>query len=140
MISRTERVTTYAVLILFSVVVVIPVALLILTALSPKANGGLTPTDLHWGNFITAWQRSDFGHHLGLSLILASTTTLATIVIAPLAAYGIAILQVPGHKVVFILFLAGIMIPLEGIIVPLYFTMRSTPFASTIGSLVLAQV
>lgn len=31
------------------------------------------------------------------------------------------------------MFLAGIMIPLEGIIVPLYFTMRSTPFASTVA-------
>jgi raffinose/stachyose/melibiose transport system permease protein len=31
------------------------------------------------------------------------------------------------------------MIPLEGIIVPLYFTMRSTPFASTVVALIIAH-
>ena len=97
-------------------------------------------TDLRWQNFADAWQRSDFGSHLILSLVLAGTVTVVTVLIAPLAAYAIAVLKIPGHRALFALFLVGIMIPLEGIIVPLYFTMRATPFASTIGSLIIAQV
>jgi raffinose/stachyose/melibiose transport system permease protein len=140
MIGRAERVASYVVLIVFAAVVFVPIALLLLTALSPQPNGQIVLTDLRWQNFADAWQRSDFGSHLILSLVLAGTVTLVTVLIAPLAAYSIAVLKIPGHRALFALFLVGIMIPLEGIIVPLYFTMRATPFASTIGSLIIAQV
>lgn len=140
MIGRSERILGYAILIVFSIVVLVPVVMLLLTALSPMANGQITISDLQFGNFADAWQQSDFGSHVMLSVVLALTVTAATVVITPLAAYGIGILRIPGHRLLFFLFIAGIMIPLEGILVPLYFTMRTLPFASTIGALIVAQI
>lgn len=140
MIGRLEKTISYAVLVGFAIVVMIPVVMLILTALSPELNGQIVLTDLRWGNFVTAWNQSNFGSHLALSLVLTASASLATVVISPMAAYAIGIVKIPGHRALFVLFLVGIMIPLEGIIVPLYYTMRATPFASTVGSLIIAQI
>ncbi len=139
MISRRERILNLTVLIFMSAVVLIPISLLVLAALSPTANGRPALDDLRWENFVIAWQQSDFGSHLLVSLTVSLVVVAITLVITPLAAYGLAVLKAPGHKWVFLVFLAGIMIPLEGIIVPLYFTMRSTPFASTVVALIIAH-
>jgi len=139
-IGRFERIVGYAILTIFSAIVLFPVLMLVLTAISPSGSGRIGVTDLRWDNFVIAWQQSDFGSHLLLSLVLAISVSVVTVLITPLAAYAIGVLRIPGHRMLFILFLAGIMIPLEGIIVPLYFTMRTTPFASTIGSLIIAQI
>jgi raffinose/stachyose/melibiose transport system permease protein len=139
MISRRERVMNIAILSFMSAIVLIPLGLLLAAATSPTPNGRPAFTDLRWENFAIAWERSNFGSHLLLSLTLSLTVVLITLAITPLAAYGLAVLRAPGHKWVFFLFLAGIMIPLEGIIVPLYFTMRSTPLASTVGALIIAH-
>lgn len=140
MIGRRERVLNYTVLIAFSLVVLVPLVLLLLAALSPDESGRPALTDLRWDNFATAWERSDFGSHLLVSAVVSLTVVLVTLVITPLAAYALTVLALPGGRWVFTLFLAGIMIPLEGIIVPLYFGMRSTPFASTLVALIVAHV
>lgn len=139
MIGRVERTANYLILIIFSALVIIPLVLLVFTALSPKANGEPDLSNLRWQNFVTAWNQSNFGSHLVISAIVSITVAAVTLLITPLAAYALSILRIPGHKFLFILFLAGIMIPLEGIIVPLYFTLRTTPIASTIVSLLFAH-
>lgn len=139
MISRFERTVNYVVLGIFAALVVVPLVLLLLTALSPKASGEPVLTNLRWDNFATAWNQSNFGSHLLISATVSISVVLVTIVITPLAGYAIGILRIPGHRILFILFLAGIMIPLEGVIVPLYFTLRATPFASTIFALLIAH-
>ena len=60
-------------------------------------------------------------------------------VLSLLAAYGLTVLQAPGARWVFPVFLAGIMIPLEGIIVPLYYTMRDAGLTSSLTGLALAH-
>jgi raffinose/stachyose/melibiose transport system permease protein len=139
MISRRERILNLAVLLFMAGVVLIPIGLLVLSALSPTPNGRPDLADLRWENFVIAWQQSDFGSHLTVSLTISLAVVAITLVVTPLAAYGLEVLRAPGHRWVFLVFLAGIMIPLEGIIVPLYFTMRSTPFASTVVALIIAH-
>ena len=139
MIGRWERTANYAILILFSMIVIVPLLLLVGAALSPMPNGRPNLADLRWSNFVEAWQQSDFGSHLAISATISIVVVLLTLIITPLAAYALSILAIPGSRGLFVVFLAGIMIPLEGIIVPLYFTMRSTPFASTLAALIIAH-
>ena len=140
MISRGERAVNYVVLTVFAVVVLVPVVILLLSALSPYASGQADVSSLSWSNFNTAWNDAHFGRHLLTSAGLSLSVVAAVLVVTPLAGYALGVLEIPGHKALFILFLAGIMIPLEGIIVPLYFTMRSTPVAGTVGALIIAHI
>lgn len=140
--SRLEAVSNYFVLALFAVIVIVPVLLLLGAALSPKSNGGVDfrHPQIRWANFVDAWVQSNFGEHLLVSLVLSVSVVLVICVIAPLAAYAFAILKIPGGRFLFPLFLAGIMIPLEGIVVPLYFDLRSYHLTGSLLGLIVAQI
>ena len=138
-VSRLEKVVNYAVLSVFALAVVLPVGWLLLAALSPQANAGIDLAGLRPQNFVDAWQQSDFGRHLLNSLFICVGAVVLTTVASALAAYGLTILGAPGSKILFPLFLAGIMIPLEGILVPLYYQMRSLGLTSSLVGLMLAH-
>jgi raffinose/stachyose/melibiose transport system permease protein len=137
--SRIETVLSYAILVLFSLAVLLPVGWLLLAAMSPKANAGVDLTDLRIGNFAEAWVQADFGLHLLNSLLICVGAVLLTSVLSVLAGYGLTILAMPGARIVFPLILAGIMIPLEGILVPLYYNLRSAGLTSSLLGLVIAH-
>lgn len=140
--SRSEVVVNYVILIAFAAAVVLPILWLLGAALSPSAEGVVDLAHLHlnFGNFAAAWIQADFGRHLAISLIVACGTVLVVALIAPLAGYSLALLRPPGGKLLFALFLAGIMIPLEGIIVPLYFDLRSYGLVDSVPGLLLVQI
>ena len=140
MISRRERVFNYTILVIFALIVVVPVGVLVTAALSPYTSGQADLRNLTWSNFSTAWTEAQFPAHLMTSITISVVVVLVILVLTPLAGYALSILRIPGHQALFVLFLAGIMIPLEGIIVPLYFTMRSTPLGGTIGALIIAHI
>ncbi len=136
---RTEKILGYAILILFAMAVVLPVIWLLLAATSPRHNAGVDLGAIRPMNFVDAWQRTDFGRHLLNSLAICVGAVAATTVASVLAAYGLTILEVPGRAVLFPLFLAGIMIPMEGILVPLYYNLRSAGLTSSLWGLILAH-
>jgi raffinose/stachyose/melibiose transport system permease protein len=137
--GRLETAFSYVILALFSLAVVLPVCWLLLAATSPKANAGLDLTDIRLSNFADAWVQADFGLHLMNSLIICVGAVVLTSVVSILAGYGRTILGMPGAKIVFPIILAGIMIPLEGILVPLYYNLRSVGLTSSLFGLVLAH-
>ena len=137
--SRLETVFSYVILALFSLAVVLPVCWLLLAATSPKANARLDLADIRLSNFADAWVQADFGLHLMNSLIICVGAVVLTSVVSILAGYGLTILGMPGTKIVFPIILAGIMIPLEGILVPLYYNLRSVGLTSSLFGLVLAH-
>ena len=137
--SRTETVLSYLILTLFSLAVVLPVAWLLLAAMSPKANAGVDLTDIRLRNFVDAWVQSDFGQHLLNSLVICIGAVVLTSLVSILAGYGLTILAMPGAGIVFPVILAGIMIPLEGILVPLYYDLRAVVLTSSLVGLIIAS-
>jgi len=137
--GRLEKYLSYLILTLFSLEVVLPVGWLLLAAMSPKANAGMDLADLRPANFVSAWVQADFGQHLLNSLVICVGAVVLTSVLSILAGYGLTILAMPGRRFVFPLILAGIMIPLEGILVPLYYNFRSIGLTSSLLGLVIAH-
>jgi raffinose/stachyose/melibiose transport system permease protein len=137
--TRTETIVSYAILILFSLAVVLPVGWLLLAAMSPKANAGVDLADIRLANFADAWVQADFSRHLANSLIICIGAVVLTSTVSILAGYGLTILAMPGANIVFPFILAGIMIPLEGILVPLYYNLRNFGLTSSLFGLVIAH-
>jgi len=82
------------------------------------------PKGLYWENY---WQgiRGNDGSFIYLrnilnSLIVASTVTLTTVLLASLTGFGLAKYKFKGRYFVFMMILATIMIPFEVIMIPLY--------------------
>lgn len=137
--SRAETIFSYVILVIFSLAVVLPIGWLLLAATSPKANAGVDLADIRLANFADAWVQARFGQHLLNSLIICVGAVVLTSVVSILAGYGLTILAMPGAKIVFPVILAGIMIPLEGILVPLYYNFRSIGLTSSLFGLVIAH-
>lgn len=137
--TKIETFVNYLVLSLFALAVVLPIGWLILAALSPKANAEVDLASLRPTNFVDAWVQSGFGQHLLNSVIICVGAVTLTAAVSILAAYGLTALAAPGRRILFPLFLAGIMIPLEGILVPLYYNLRSLGLTSSLLGLILAH-
>ncbi|MEI6218053.1 MAG: carbohydrate ABC transporter permease [bacterium] len=121
----------YGVLIAYLVVVVYPMLWVVATSLKHDREIFLHPftlpsiADLQWSNFGRAWVQGQFDHYFLNSVIVTVVTVAATMVLAAMAAYALARFTFRGSRPIFFYFLAGLMIPLQMAIVPLFFQMKA---------------
>lgn len=140
MISTREKISNYVVLTLVAICVVFPLVWILGVAVSPSVNGNLDLGHLHWGNFATAWHEGGFGRYLKSSLIITFSVVGIATVLAIGSGYAFGVLGVPGERLLFPLVLLGIMLPMETIIVPLYYDFQSYGLIDTYQGIILAQV
>lgn len=73
-----------------------------------------------WENYITAWERSDFKNAYLNSFIISGTVTIAVVILAGLAAYGLVRYRFRGRGVLYGLVMAGMMFPVFSTIIPVF--------------------
>lgn len=142
MISHRERVTTYAILTVFSALALLPLVGVVLSALTPQSEASPSftwPRRPDFGNFSVAWTQGHFGTYLGSSVLVAVSVVILTAVLAVLAGYSFAFFDYPGRSLLFYLTLVGLMVPPEAFVIPLYFNLRDLGLTDTYWSLILPQ-
>ena len=142
MIGRREQAVNYLILAFFSLVAVYPVVGIFLTALAPRGElaGFGAPSGLHWENFREAWSQGHFGQYLRSSAIVAVTVVVVSTFLSILSGYAFGLMRFRGSTVLFYVFLIGLMVPLEALIVPLYYGLRDFELTDTYWALILPQV
>ena len=142
MIDRREQALTYTLLGVFSLIALVPIAGIVLTAL--QTPGELAtfgePNGFHPGNFATAWDEGNFSAYLRSSLIVAVAVVAASTLLSIPAGYAFGMMRFRGEQALFYLFLLGLMVPLEATIVPLYYDFRDLALTDTYAALILPQV
>lgn len=83
----------------------------------------LLPRSWQWGNYVEIFRMQPFARHLFNSVLVALVGTVGNVLISALSGYGFARLRFPGRGVLFVLLLTALMMPIEVIIVPLFFQM-----------------
>ncbi len=139
----TDRTLNYAILGLFSAVALFPVIGLLLTALQPEGSLGRgfdIPDHLEFGNFADAWAEGHFGQYLRSSVIVSVSVVVASSLLSIASGYAFGALRFRGSTVLFYVFLLGLMVPLEAMVVPLYYDLRSLALTDTYWALILPQV
>ena len=120
----SSKIVTYVVLCLWGVTTVYPFIWVILNSFRKK---GLILSDsfslpvgdaFTWENYITAWERSDFKNAYLNSFIISGTVTVAVVILAGLAAYGLVRYRFRGRGVLYGLVMAGMMFPVFSTIIP----------------------
>jgi raffinose/stachyose/melibiose transport system permease protein len=139
-ISKREKVFNYALLTLLAVSVLFPIAWVLGVALSPNTTGTLDLGHPQWSNFVTAWEQAGFTHYLKSSLTITGSVVALSTLLAVMSGYAFGVLGVVGEKVLFPLILLGIMIPMESIIVPLYYDFLSFQLTDSYQGIILAHV
>jgi sn-glycerol 3-phosphate transport system permease protein len=80
----------------------------------------LFPSGFHFENFIRALQQAPLGRYLLNSVAQSGLVMLGQLVTASLAAYAFAFIDFKGKNILFLVFLATMMIPWEATIIPNY--------------------
>jgi raffinose/stachyose/melibiose transport system permease protein len=140
--SRRELSITYAILGAFSLFALLPIVGIVLTALQSQGSLAAFGTfdGLHAGNFADAWRDGHFGTYLRSSAIVTVAVVAAAVVLSILSGYAFGLMRFRGAEVLFYVFLLGLMIPTEAVIVPLYYDFRDIGLTDTYWALILPQV
>jgi sn-glycerol 3-phosphate transport system permease protein len=125
-----KKVAWYVVLTTLSIVVLFPVYMTLVRALSApfayiQAGQPLHPVDIEWGIFGRAWDQGDLGPKMAISALVTGTIVVAQLVTALLAAYAFTFLRFPLRRVLFAVFMATLMLPIEVTLIPNVQTIRS---------------
>ncbi|GAA4430100.1 carbohydrate ABC transporter permease [Georgenia halophila] len=140
-VSAGERTANYVILIAFAAVALAPIVTILVTAFSPE-----TPADaqtggpLHWENFARAWEQGRFSEYMWNSVVVALIVVSLATVLSVMAGYAFGAFEFAGSQVIFYVFLLGIMVPTEAIVVPLFFDLRYLGLTDTVWAISLPQV
>jgi raffinose/stachyose/melibiose transport system permease protein len=126
--ARRNVLSGGALLLVLMALTLLPFASLFTTALHES---GTYPTGLswpahpHWGNFVEAFHVANMAAIFSSSVLIVLAVVPVAVVIATMAGFGLGHLRMRGSQPVFLLFLLGLTLPFEGVIVPLYYEVRS---------------
>lgn len=96
-----------------------------------------SPADLHVDNYARAWQGAHFGEYFLNSVLVTVSSVVLIVSLGATAAYALARFSHPVGRVVFGLIVAGLTVPAQLAIVPLFFELRSLGLLNTRAGLIL---
>lgn len=139
------RAVSFALLLLFVVVWIIPFLWAIDTSLKPEGETTIVPiswlsSHFNLDNFGQVLSQGDLPRWYLNSLINSSVVTVVTVVLASMAAFAFSQIRFSGRGVMFWVVMAGIMIPGQMLIVPLYTMMNDWNFIDTYWGVILPQL
>jgi sn-glycerol 3-phosphate transport system permease protein len=155
--TRLRTVGRYAVLVALTVVVLLPIYVTVIGSLKPGQTfldfpRSLLPVDLTLSVLREAWTVGNLDRYLLNSVIVATLITVGQVVTSILAAYAFAFLWMPAKRLLFVVFLATLMVPAEAVILSNVLTIQTwgwidsyqalvVPFlATTFGTFLIRQV
>lgn len=143
--QRLGKTLMYILLIVSGAVMVIPFAWMLSTSL--KGGGSVLTMPPQWipdpatlDSYRRIFELYPIGRMLFNSLLVAGLTTLGQLITCSMAAYAFARLKFRGHNLIFLLYLATLMVPFQVTITPLFIMMRIFGWINTYQGLVLPGV
>jgi sn-glycerol 3-phosphate transport system permease protein len=126
--SRLRTAGRYLLLVLCAVVVLFPIYTALAIAVQPGERivdfpSLLVPNTIQLGNFSQAFDQGHLGRYLVNSAVVTAAIVVGQVLTSILAAYAFAFVRFPFKRVVFLAFLATLMVPAEATLVANYETM-----------------
>lgn len=100
----------------------------------------LFPRQFVWQNYIDAWRAAPFPRYYLNSLIMTLGITISQVFFSSLAAYAFARLEFPGKNIIFLLFLATMMVPQHVTIIPSFLVVRNLGWVDTYAGLIVPRM
>jgi sn-glycerol 3-phosphate transport system permease protein len=119
----------YVGLTLLSIVVLFPIYMTLVRALSTPAvyvreGQPLYPVSVEWNVWSRAWDLGNLDQKMIVSAVVTVIIVAGQLVTSTLAAYAFAFLQFPLKRVLFLVFMATLMLPIEVTLIPNVQTIR----------------
>lgn len=130
--ARLRHAPIYLLLAIAAAIAVLPFAWMVLTALKsgPEVYAWpptFWPHHVTWANFAHAWGTGNFPRLFLNSAIVATSATLANVLLDSMAAFAFARLRFPGRDAIFAGVLATMMLPAVVTVLPLFLIVKGLP-------------
>jgi sn-glycerol 3-phosphate transport system permease protein len=137
-----KSVAWYGVLSALALVVLFPVYMTLVRALSqPRAYAQAGqppwPVDVEWDVFSRAFTDGDLGRKFLVSAVVTVLIVAGQMITATIAAYALTFLEFPFRRVLFFVFMATLMLPIEVTLLPNVQTIRSLGWLDSYPGLVM---
>jgi multiple sugar transport system permease protein len=123
--SPFSRFLTYAVLVVFGAICLVPFLWVFSTSL--KGNEAIftippkwIPDQVHWDNYVRVFQRMPFLTYLRNSLFVTIFGMIGIVGSSSLVAYAFAVLRWPGRNFLFSVLLLTMMLPMQVTMIPVF--------------------
>ena len=100
----------------------------------------LPPKSVRWSNYVEAWNRAGMGRYVLNTVIVTIPSVLGTLLISSLAAFALAFYRFRLNKAVLILFVAGMLIPFQMLMIPVFRMSNSLGIDDTYGGVILFHI
>jgi ABC-type glycerol-3-phosphate transport system permease component len=138
------RAIIYIVLIFFLLVFLIPFVWIWSSALKSSIEIARDPFALpsafRWQNIQKAWTIGRFDQYMKNSVIYCVTIVSGVVALSCLAGYALALLPLPGRNIWAVLFLLGLMVPFQSVMIPLYYLLRDLNILGTYFAFILPGI
>ena len=105
-----------------------------------RSNALGLPTKWLFSNYITAWTQGDFSIYFKNSIFIVIPVVFMVIFCSLLASFALTRIKPVGHRFLFYFLIAGQTLPLEAIIIPLYYQMLSAKLLNNPLSVIFPMI
>jgi glucose/mannose transport system permease protein len=132
----------YVVLIAFALYFLIPIYVLVVTGLKPYSDVAVErmwelPRGVNFGSYVEAW--SKVSPNFINSVIITVPAAIISSFIGSINGYIFAKWRFRGSNTIFLLFLIGMFLPYQGILIPLVLTLRAVGLYGQVVGLILTH-
>ena len=141
--SRTQIILNYTILVFVTFIAVFPIIGVFVASVYPSGSQPSSfalPEHLHFHNFVAAWTDGHFSLYFRSSAIVAVSVVSVSTILSILGGYALGTIRFRGSKVIFYVFILGLIIPTEATIVSLYYDIRSLNLIDTYWALILVEI
>lgn len=137
------RIVVYLVLCLFLFFFIFPVAMMWMNAikdpieLRTEYNPTKLPKRVNLQSIQQAWTKGRMSRYFTNSVIVTVPRVAGVIVLAALAGFAFGKLKFPGNRLIFLFILFGMMIPLQAMLIPLYYNMQRLKLINNYWALII---
>lgn len=143
--NRRAKLALYGVLCLLTLPFVFPTWWMVTSSLKPAGEifafpPTLFPADPSFEAYRRVFEFAPFAEQYWNSMYIAALVTFGTLAVSSLAGYAFARIRFPGHNLLFLVVLVGLLIPSEVTIVPLFQLFNQVDLIDTHLPLILVPI
>src|SRR5215469_11153501 len=123
---RVKRALLHLILASLAIVWLIPLVSALYTAVRTFADGSANgpwsfpPHSLTLANFQEAWTDGGFSHYFVNTFLVVIPAVILMLLLSSMSAYVLSRHRFPGSRFIFIIFVAGLLLPFQILLIPVY--------------------
>jgi raffinose/stachyose/melibiose transport system permease protein len=144
-VKKIKKITAYIFLTFCAFFTVIPAILTFLISIRTRQdlvrNGAFgLPEVFQWGNYAEAWRIARFSTYFWNSVFVSVVTVAGVLVFSLFASYAFALLKFRFRSILEIIMMVGLVLPLEIVIIPLFYDLRTMGLLDTLWAVILPTI